>query len=178
MNEMLVALYAYDRWAMAKVLDAAGGLTREEWTGRRGEGLRSLRDTLVHIVDTQEGYLSWWDGSMDAMAAYAHELNPEDFHDVAAVREVWERVAARTAAFVDALTEGDEQRILSTDLPDGRVFAMPLWQMMSHVAAHGVQHRAEAAAMLSAADRSPGNLDQLFFFEPIRERGAVDRGPL
>jgi uncharacterized damage-inducible protein DinB len=39
--------------------------------------------------------------------------------------------------------------------------------MMLHVANHGTQHRAEVAAMLTAAGRSPGDLDLLAYFKPF-----------
>ena len=42
---------------------------------------------------------------------------------------------------------------------------IPMWQMLAHVVNHGTQHRSEAAALLTAAGRSPGDLDLIFFAE-------------
>ena len=42
--------------------------------------------------------------------------------------------------------------------------SLPLWRLLTHLAIHGVQHRSEAAAMMTALGQSPGNLD-LFFFQ-------------
>jgi len=166
MLELLRAHYAYGDWAMAKILDAAEGVAPDDWAGARGPGLRSIRDTFVHIVDTQDGYRLWWDGSMGALEAYAHRQDPSRFPGVTAVRDERIRVHAATMAFLDGLAETDVLRIYRAEMPNGGVFIPKLWQMLSHVAAHGVQHRSELAAMLSALGRSPGNLDQLFFFNP------------
>jgi uncharacterized damage-inducible protein DinB len=57
-------------------------------------------------------------------------------------------------AWLDSLSDGWlEQR-------DDNI---PFWQMLAHVVNHGTQHRAEAAALLTQAGRSPGDLDMIFF---------------
>jgi uncharacterized damage-inducible protein DinB len=38
-----------------------------------------------------------------------------------------------------------------------------LWQTMLHVTNHGTQHRSEAAALLTQAGHSPGDLDLIDF---------------
>ena len=47
---------------------------------------------------------------------------------------------------------------------------MPIWQVLSHVANHGTQHRSEAAEMLTAIGRSPGELDLIFYL--IEKQGT------
>ena len=42
---------------------------------------------------------------------------------------------------------------------------VPVWQMLVHVVNHGTQHRAEAAALLTAESRSPGELDLINYAE-------------
>ena len=42
---------------------------------------------------------------------------------------------------------------------------MTMWQALLHVFNHGTQHRSEAAALLTDAGRSPGDLDLIDFAE-------------
>jgi uncharacterized damage-inducible protein DinB len=42
---------------------------------------------------------------------------------------------------------------------------VPVWQLLVHVVNHGTQHRAEAAALLTAEGRSPGELDLFDYAE-------------
>jgi uncharacterized damage-inducible protein DinB len=42
-----------------------------------------------------------------------------------------------------------------------------VWQMLAHVINHGTQHRSEAAALLTTAGRSPGELDMIVYLEGL-----------
>ena len=46
---------------------------------------------------------------------------------------------------------------------------VPVWQMLVHVVNHGTQHRAEAATLLTAEGRSPGEIDLIFYAEEQAE---------
>ncbi len=161
--EALRALYGYNRWATERVLEAAAGLSPEQllMPGTAGHG--SIRNTLVHLIAAQRGWLSWWNGTLTAEEAIALRPDPVDFPDLAAVRAAWEGLEGETEAFVSGLNEDQAARVYSNPMPDGTTFRMPLWQMMLHVANHGTQHRSEVAAMLSGFGHSPGNLDLLAY---------------
>jgi uncharacterized damage-inducible protein DinB len=157
------SLYAYNRWATAKVLDEAAKLTAEQLhrPGQAGHG--SIRDTLLHLLRTQLSWLSWWDGSLPPLEAYLLQLEPADHPGIPELRARWEQIEAQTARFVNTLTEGDLARIYTFQIPNGPEQRLPLWQMMLQVANHATQHRSEVAAMLTELGHSPGNLDFLFF---------------
>ena len=159
--EGLRTLYGYNRWATERVLAAATGLPAEQLLTPGQAGRGSVRDTLVHLVSAQRGWLAWWDGSLSGNEAYGERLNPADFPDLATLRREWEAVQARTEAFVAGLDEDDLARTYAETTPDGTPFQMPLWQMLLHVANHGTQHRSEVAAMLTPIGHSPGDLDLL-----------------
>ena len=42
-----------------------------------------------------------------------------------------------------------------------------LWQALAHVVNHGTQHRSEAAALLTAAGHSPGDLDMVDYIDSV-----------
>jgi uncharacterized damage-inducible protein DinB len=50
---------------------------------------------------------------------------------------------------------------------------MPVWLMLVHVVNHGTQHRAEAATLLTAEGRSPGELDLINYVEEQAASGST-----
>src|SRR4051794_31126041 len=51
MNDDLLSLFAYNRWADDRVVAAARTLTPEQYTREPAPGWASIRATLVHVAD-------------------------------------------------------------------------------------------------------------------------------
>jgi uncharacterized damage-inducible protein DinB len=51
---------------------------------------------------------------------------------------------------------------------------VPIWVMLVHVVNHGTQHRAEAATILTAHGRSPGELDLINYAEEQAGSGTTE----
>ena len=85
-------LYEYDRWANGRVLQAASALSPEQFTRDLGGSFVSVRDTLVHIIRSEWGWLTYWKSTSHS-AAFLQDLWDEDnplfrlcaFPDVTAV---------------------------------------------------------------------------------------------
>jgi uncharacterized damage-inducible protein DinB len=155
-------LYEYHADATERVLRSAEALTAEQFTAVVVPGQPALRDTLVHLCDTQIIHLSWWDGSMSGEESWRREFPVQDYPDIRAVRKMWEGVLGETRAFIDTLkSDADMERVHARTRRDGRVQRTLLWESMLHVLNHSTQHRSEAALMLTAQGCSPGDLDLL-----------------
>lgn len=161
--EALRRLYAYNGWANGRILDAAEQLTPEQLHAPGQAGHGSIRGTILHLLSTHRGWLSWWDGSLSAMDAYNLRADPADYPDVPALRRFLGEIEQQSQAFVSKLEGDDPGRVYAFELPDGNRWEMPLWGMMLHIVNHCTQHRAEAAAMLTAFGHSPSDLDLIFY---------------
>ncbi len=155
-------LYEYHGEATERVLRTAEALTVEQFTAAVVPGLPSLRDTLVHMCDTQITHLAWLDGSMSAEEAWRQKFPRGDYPDIQAVRKWWEGISWDTRAFLDTLkTDADLERVYTRTRRDGSVRQRLLWEPLLHVVNHSTQHRSEAAVILTALGHSPGDLDLL-----------------
>ena len=79
------------------------------------------------------------------------------------LRERWEAEWAAVDAWLPTLTD---------DFIGYVHEGVPVWQMLVHVVNHGTQHRAEAAALLTAEGRSPGELDLINYAEEQADGGS------
>lgn len=159
--------YGYNRWATGRILEAAAGLTPEQLHAPGTAGHGSIRDTLLHVMATQKGWISWWDGSMSLEQSYGFALDPKDYPDVPSLQAYWADLERQTQAFLSRLTDDEAARVVTASPPNGMQVQMPMWGMLLHLVNHGTQHRSEAAAMLTAFGRSPGPMDLLMYlFEP------------
>jgi uncharacterized damage-inducible protein DinB len=154
-------LFAYDRWATRKVLDALetdGGVTPEVWSTTNVVDERGLGGVLIHQLGAHG---RWRNGLAETGETPRPEREP--LPAPAALRGSWEAEWQVLDAWLGTL---DDAWLTRTDED------VAFWQMLVHVVNHGTQHRSEAAALLSADGRSPGDLDMIFFAE---ERATAGR---
>src|SRR5439155_18908725 len=101
-------LFAYDRWANARLLDAAARLAHEEFVRDLGASFGSVRGTLIHIIRGEKVWLHrWLTGSRLPDAA------PGDLPDCATLQEALSQWSAERRTFADQLTDDRLQSIMT-----------------------------------------------------------------
>lgn len=113
-------------------------------------GWSNLLGILVHILDAEYG----WRSVLQSRSA-DEILQPDDFSDLATLRSRWEAERATWLTYVSSLSDVDLDQTYGAD-PQNR---LKVWQTIIHVITHGIQHRAEAAAILTGLGQSPGEFD-------------------
>ncbi len=156
------SMHDYDRWATGRILDCCSQIAPEEFTAETDLPWGSIRNQLVHQFIVHRRWLSWADGSLSGDQAYQLVADPEDYPDLQAVCSMWESVREQDAAFMQRLTSADLERVLKPESPDAG-FSIPVWQVLTHIAHHSMQHRTETAMALTNIGVSPGDIDYIFF---------------
>ncbi len=151
-------LYKYNQWSTAKILDAASGVTEEQFLAPAPFPHGGLRGTLVHALFAEWIWRSRWEGTSPN-----YRLKAEDFPTFESLHARWMEEEKKLLAFVDGVT--DERLSASFDYTsiEGTRHTRILWQTMAHLVNHGTQHKTEAAAILTGYNRSPGDIDLIWF---------------
>jgi uncharacterized damage-inducible protein DinB len=150
-------LFAYDRWATRELLGVLDGLDPVLWTRTDVVGERGLGGILVHHLGASQ---RWRIGFESQGTDEGPEPELEPLPTIDELREHWEAEWAAVDAWLPTLSD---------DFLGYVYEGVPVWQMLVHVVNHGTQHRAEAAALLTAEGRSPGELDLINYAEEQAE---------
>jgi uncharacterized damage-inducible protein DinB len=155
-------LFAYERWATRQVLTVLDGLDPALWSRPNEVGERGLGSILVHHLGASQ---RWRIGLQTQGADEGPEPELEPLPTIDEVRERWQAEWVAVDAWLPTLTDEVVQYV-----HDG----VPIWVMLVHVVNHGTQHRAEAAATLTADGRSPGELDLINYAEEQAGVGGTE----
>jgi uncharacterized damage-inducible protein DinB len=161
MQDDVVALFAYDRWANHKVLDACRKLTAEQYVAEPVPGWSSVRSTVYHIAWVSEFHQRTLAGDPDGSIPTETDLATVD--DAAR----WlERAYRRFEELRPSLTPERLNSLLTLRSP-GRTFTLPRWAMLRHIVNHSTYHRGQIASKLKRFGIEPPNTD--FFFWAIEQ---------
>ena len=158
-------LYGYNRWANAKIFEAAAALPLEDLEKDLSTSFRSLRGTLLHIVGAEWIWLERFQGRSPSSLPETTQ-----YPDVASLGERWGEFEPRLLSFVRGLTQSDLDRVLEYKTLKFGVYSNPLWQSMQHVVNHGTYHRGQVTTLLRQLGAQPLLTDLMHFY---RERSVA-----
>jgi uncharacterized damage-inducible protein DinB len=157
----LTTLFDYSYWANTELHDALSQLTTDQFTERVAGSYGSIRNTMVHMLSAEWGWLERCGG-----AARGPALNAQDFPTVTSLFDRWQYVEARVREFLSTLQDEDLGRIVEFAIGGGSSSrqSMALGRLLHHAAVHGVHHRGQVALLLRTLGHVPGNFDILLYY--------------
>jgi uncharacterized damage-inducible protein DinB len=175
MQDDVVALFAYDRWANTKVLDACRKLTAEEYNAEPVPGWSSVRSTVDHIALVTELHLRTLAGGGDPDDNIPTGADLATVEGLDGAARLLERAYRRFEDLRPTLTPGGEwlNTMLTLRGSDPRIgdyaFTLPRWAMLRHIVNHSTYHRGQVASKLK---RFGGGIEQPntdFFFWAVEQ---------
>ena len=152
--EELRRLFAYNRWATRRLLDAASPLTMEDLRRDLKSSFPSLLDTFTHMLGAEWVWLERWNGR--APTAF---LDMSALDSVRALRARWDLLWRDQQGFVDGIEEGDQSRDVAYKTFKGEPDVRPLAELMRHVINHATYHRGQVVTMLRQLGVTPPPTD-------------------
>jgi uncharacterized damage-inducible protein DinB len=142
MQDDVVALFTYDRWANTKVLNACRKLTAEQYVAEPVPGWSSVRSTISHIaLATEFNLRTLASGPDDPIPSEADLATVDD------VAQLLERAYRRFEELRPTLMPEWLNTVLTLHAI-GRTFTLPRWAILRHIVNHSTYHRGQVASKL------------------------------
>jgi uncharacterized damage-inducible protein DinB len=155
----LETMFDYGYWANRKVFDVVSQLTPEQFTESVAGSYGSVRNTMVHVLSAEWGWLERCGGAHRGAA-----LNGADYPTLSSLLNRWQEVEAHLREFLGSLRDEDLNRVVEFAIAGGPKQALPLGELMHHAAVHGVHHRGQVALLLRTLGYAPGNFDIVLYY--------------
>lgn len=161
--QTLETLYDYSYWANERLFRVIAQLTPQEFTRPVAGGHESIRNTMVHVLSTEWGWLSRCGG---------HErkarLDPGDYPTPESLVDEWNSLEGYVREFLGDLEDEDLSRCVEYTGSGDKRCSMPLGELMQHSILHAAHHRGQVALLLRELGYAPGHFDLLFYFADKR----------
>lgn len=152
--------FDYNLWANAKLLEAAAALTDDQLTKDLGCSFSSVRDTLTHILSSEEVWLMRWKGiSPKSM------LDPAYFPDIRSIKTKWAEIEIDQWNFISKISDESLQELVEYQNFKDQTWEYELWQMMHQMMVHSTYHRGQVVSMLRQLGALPVQLDFLVYID-------------
>jgi uncharacterized damage-inducible protein DinB len=168
MNDDFASLFAFNRWANARMLDACRKLTPEQYVAEPVPGWSSVRMTVWHIAIVTDGWLRALAGDSDQSFPAEAELATVDD-----AQRLLERAYRR---FDESLPSLTPERLATpvTLQRRGRTVTMPPWAVLRHVVNHTTYHRGQVASKLKRFGVQQAETDLVYWiYEQIPQNSPT-----
>jgi len=142
MKDDFVALFAFNRWANDRMLDACRKLTPEQYAAEPVPGWTSVRSTVWHIVIVTDGWLRTLADDPDQSFPAEAEVATTD-----AAARILERAYGTLNAVLPKLSPAVLEAP-RTFQRRGRTAVLTPWIVLRHVVNHTTYHRGQVASKL------------------------------
>ena len=153
----LTRAFEYHYWATHRLLGVVTTLTSEEFVRDVAGSYGSVRNTLVHILSAEWGWLDRCGGR-----ARPERLNPADFPEPSRLVEQWAQVEGYVREFLARLTAADVTRVVEFSF-GGPTHRLAVGSLLQHSFVHAIHHRGQVSLLLRLLGRTPKDFDLLYY---------------
>lgn len=164
-TSVLTTLFAYNTWGNLKLLDFCARLSDAQLDTTAIGCFGSIRDTLVHIVGAEVGYVERVNGRLPAQP-----LVRGHFPGFEVLQE-----AVRWAG--DELLQlaiSAQQDTMVRQRPPRDPVAYPLASLMVQAISHSIEHRTQISAIITQLGIEPPDMSTWYYIEELGQLQEID----
>ena len=159
-RELVQRYFAYHDWSNEQILSALDGTDEAVLDRAFDIGHGSLRKTLMHALDAEQLWLSYWNEESARPPRSAGM-------SVQQLREAFQKVASIRNPFVAGLDETSSQRVLTAS-PGGIPLKTRVIESLIQICTHGTHHRAQLVNMLRHSGRTVPAVDLVDWWRSLK----------
>jgi uncharacterized damage-inducible protein DinB len=149
--EMLVNHNLIVRSSILEILER---LSAKDFVRDLGNGIGSIRDILVHLIDTERYWISV------LMERSNMHLDPADFHSIGDIKAVWCETEELTKGFLKDLSQEQLSHVRSVKRNERTVY-FTIEKALVHLAAHEINHHGQIVGLIKQLGLDPPDTDML-----------------
>ncbi len=147
-ENILEKLFEHNNWANLRIIQACSALSDEQLDAEPQSATKgSIRLTLLHLVASQQGYLS-----LLTLPVEARLHAPPAFAEL-------QKAASISGEGLLALARDEPSKPRKTQLQTADGYFVEPWVVMVQAINHATEHREQISSMLSALGVTPPDLD-------------------
>jgi uncharacterized damage-inducible protein DinB len=147
----LSEFFHHNLWANMRLLDACSQLTDKQLDATTVGIYGSIRETLMHLFDAEEGYTRRF-----SFTGVAPKPSLREFTEFAGIDELRRRAEHSGKELIAMSEQADVRQVLHLD--DGTYDAQVIIVLLQAIN-HGVDHRSQIATLMSQQGITPPILD-------------------
>jgi uncharacterized damage-inducible protein DinB len=147
-DNFLVKLFEHNNWANLQIIQACSTLSEAQLDSEPQSATKgSIRNTLVHLVTSQRGYLA-----LLTLPVEARPNTPLEFTEL-------KESAIKSGEGLLALVRDEPVKPLKAQLRTKDGYFVEPWLVMVQVINHATEHREQIKSMLSSLGITPPEID-------------------
>lgn len=157
----ITSLLDYDAWATAKLLEAVGTLSPEQFVQEFAGSLSSVRQQFVHLLSVTDRYRA------RLAQEVVPDVSPESFTTPQDLMNYEAQVRRRLNVLVATLDSDDFGQVVEHVTRKGSFRATCL-QTLQHMVNHATYHRGQVATLLKLHGVDPADTDFIIWLNQLR----------
>jgi uncharacterized damage-inducible protein DinB len=155
-TDTLTTLYGHNLWANLRLLERCAALSSEQLDASIAGAYGSIRDTLQHIVTSEQSYFS-------RISTGQRHKSPEDAPPLT-LAEMMESARTTGAGLIEWAPKVQADDTVQIDW-DGAPRDVPKTIILTQVINHATEHRVQIMAILTQLGIQPPELDSWMYFD-------------